>query len=170
MNVKWSVTHQQTGHSATRAAFLVEHFIIVDTLFACFVYNENYIQVNALPHVSSTWVKRYKISNNQTTHTSTIEDLLIHRLSADACQSYAIREPIRLIYLLKSILISAKTMAPNENAYTFMARRNAKRSGVIYSLRHFAFDFEVIRCNRNACGHVWFHSAIFGGVRAPSAL
>lgn len=59
-------------------------------------------------------------------------------------------------------------MAPNENAYTHMACRNAKRSGVIYSIRHFAFDFEVIRCNRNACGHidlVRLYSVVFGSRR-----
>jgi hypothetical protein len=110
----------------------------------------------------ATWVNRYKITNNSTYHTNTIENLSIHRLSCDACQTDSIRGGIRLIYLLKSILISAKTMAPNENAYSLMACRNAKRSGVIYSIRHFAFDFEVIRCNRNAFGHIGFRSALFG--------
>lgn len=118
----------------------------------------------------ATWVKRYKITNIQTSHSRTIENLSIHRLSCVACQTDAIREGIRLIYLLKSILISAKTMAPNEKAYTHMACWNAKRSGVIYSIRHFAFDFEVIRCNRNACGHVWIGSTIFGWVRLLSAF
>ena len=55
-------------------------------------------------------------------------------------------------------------MAPNENAYSVMACRNVKRTGVI-SIRHFAFDFEVIRCNRNACGHVCTRSALFGRFR-----
>lgn len=60
-------------------------------------------------------------------------------------------------------------MAPNENAYAVMACWNAKRSGVIYSMRHFAFDFEVIRCNRNSCGHVGGRSAVFGTARLLSA-
>lgn len=56
-------------------------------------------------------------------------------------------------------------MVRNENAYTLMACRNVKRTGVI-SISHFAFNFEVIRCNRHG-RHIGIG---FGRIRQHSAL